>query len=70
MSVHWDKGLQGWGAGARPGLHEGEVSGSRDTTAFHVLLKQLLQSLHVEHVVVVYTITCGDTEAPGWSSPL
>lgn len=68
--MHWDKGLRGWGAGTRPGLHEGEASRNRDTTAFHVLLKQLLQNLHIEHVVVVYTTTCGGTEAPGWGSPL
>lgn len=51
--MHWDKGLRGSMTGARPWLCEGEVSRSRDPTAFLVFLKQLLQSLHVEHVVVV-----------------
>lgn len=46
-------GLVSVGGGVRPGLDEGGASGSWDTAAFLVLIKQLLQSLHVEHVRVV-----------------
>lgn len=56
-------GLRALGSGAggagecggrgKAGLDEGGASGSWDTAAFLVLVKQLLQSLHVEHVRVV-----------------
>ena len=47
-----------WG-GVRPGLDEGEVSRSRDAAALLELLKQLLQSLHVEPVIVVHLLLGG-----------
>ena len=43
----------------RPGLDEGEVSRSRDAAALLVVLKQLLQSLHVEPVTVVHLLLGG-----------
>lgn len=56
----------------RPGLDEGEVSRSRDAAALPVVLKQLLQSLHVEPVTVVYLGCLGGlgTWQPGWGGPL
>lgn len=63
VSSHWDQELRGrGGAEAGPGLYEGEVSRSRDTIAFLVFLKQFLQSLHVELVVVV-SFLLGGVEA-------
>ena len=47
-----------WG-GVRPGLDEGEVSRSREAAALLELLKQLLQSLHVEPVIVVHLLLGG-----------
>ena len=47
-----------WG-GVRPGLDEGEVSRSQDAAALLELLKQLLQSLHVEPVIVVHLLLGG-----------
>ena len=49
----------GKGTGVRPGLDEGEVSRSREATALLVLLKQLLQSLHVQRVIVVHLLLRG-----------
>ena len=49
----------GVGGGVRPGLDEGGASGSWDTSAFLVLIKQLLQSLHIEHVRVVNLLLGG-----------
>lgn len=44
----------------RPGLDEGEASRSREAAALLVLLKQLLQSLHVQCVIVVHLLLgCG-----------
>ena len=48
-----------WGAGVRPGLDEGAASRSREATALLVLLKQLLQSLHVQRVIVVHLLLRG-----------
>ena len=47
-----------WGE-VRPGLDEGEVSRSREAAALLVLLKQLLQSLHVQRVIVVHLLLGG-----------
>lgn len=52
--------VQELGGKARPGLHDDEVSRSRDTMAFLVLLKQLLQTLHVEPVVMVNFLVSGE----------
>lgn len=69
ISVHWAQGLSGSGAGGwgrvRPGLNASEVSRSWDPTAFLVLFKQLLQSLHVEHMIVVHLLLAG-LWAPGY----
>ena len=43
----------------RPGLDEGEVSRSWEAAALLVFLKQLLQSLHVEPVIVVHLLLGG-----------
>lgn len=50
---------------SEPGLHEGEMHSSRDAIAFLVLLRQLLQNLHVEHVVVV-NFFLSEAEALGY----
>ena len=39
-----------------PGLEEGEVSRSQEAAALLVLLKQLLQSLHVQRVIMVHLL--------------
>ena len=39
-----------------PGLEEGEVSRSQEAAALLVLLKQLLQSLHVQSVIMVHLL--------------
>lgn len=46
-------GPRGSGLGGQQGLDKGEASRSWDTAAFLVVLKELLQSLHVERVIVV-----------------
>ena len=43
----------------RPRLDEGEVSRSQEAAALLVLLKQLLQSLHVQRVIVVHLLLGG-----------
>ena len=43
----------------RPRLDEGEVSRSQEAAALLVLLKQLLQSLHVQRVTVVHLLLGG-----------
>ena len=56
-------GIRGWGArrwgGVRPGLDGGAVSRSPAVTALLVLLKQLLQGICVEHVIVVHLLLGG-----------
>ena len=43
----------------RPGLDEGEVSRSWEAAALLVFLQQLLQSLHVERVIVAHLLLGG-----------
>lgn len=52
-------GAAGWRGGIRPGLDEGEVSRVRDTAAFLVLFKLLLQRFHVELVIVANLLLSG-----------
>lgn len=54
------------GPGSRvSGLEEGEVGRSRDTIGLLVVFKQLLQSLHVELVIMI-DLVFGGFEALGY----